>query len=89
MAIRLSDSEVVALLEERKQLPANYRDLVQTRSKRGHKERELDLQGEQQSEFRLILRQSDFNPLDFRNTGVLHTAEQSGVQAPALQRQEP
>ena len=33
--------------------------------KRGHKERELDVVGATGSEFRLILRQSEFNPLDF------------------------
>lgn len=33
--------------------------------KRGHKERELEVTGESGSEFKLILRQSNFNPLDF------------------------
>jgi len=35
------------------------------RSKQGHKERELDITGATGSEFRLILRQSLFNILDF------------------------
>ena len=35
------------------------------RPKPGHKERELDLKGEKENEFRLILRQSSINPLDF------------------------
>jgi hypothetical protein len=65
MSVRLTDQEIAALLEEKKTLPPNYRDLVQTRPKRGHKERELDIKGSGQSEFRLILRQSDFNSLDF------------------------
>jgi hypothetical protein len=33
--------------------------------KRGHKERELDLPGVEGNLFRLILRQNNFNPLDF------------------------
>jgi hypothetical protein len=35
------------------------------RAKPGHKERDLDLEGEKGNEFRLILRQSAINPLDF------------------------
>lgn len=65
MAIRLSDNEIVRLLAEQKLLPDGYRARIQTRPKRGHKERELDIVGEAKSEFRLILRQSEFNPLDF------------------------
>ena len=66
MAIRLSDAEIARLLAERKPLPADYRDLMQIKPKRGHKERELDVNGVEKSEFRLILRQSEFNSLDFR-----------------------
>lgn len=65
MAIQLSDNDIARLLAEQKQLPADYRGLIQTRPKRGHKERELDVVGNAKSEFRLILRQSEFNPLDF------------------------
>lgn len=35
------------------------------RPKTGHKERELDIMGEEGNEFRLILRRSIINPLDF------------------------
>jgi hypothetical protein len=65
LAIRLSENDIVRLLAERKPLHRDYRDRIQTRPKRGHKERELDVTGEASSEFRLILRQSEFNPLDF------------------------
>lgn len=65
MAIRLSDAEIARLLAERKPMPADYRDLMQIKPKRGHKERELDVNGVEKSEFRLILRQSEFNSLDF------------------------
>lgn len=65
MAIHLSDEEIQELTIEKKQLPADYRTKMQLRPKSGHKERELDLTGERGSEFRLILRQSTINPLDF------------------------
>jgi hypothetical protein len=65
MATILTDNEITQLIQERKTLPEDYRMKIQVRSKRGHKERELDLIGVDGSEFRLILRQSVFNPLDF------------------------
>lgn len=46
-------------------MPQDYRLRMQLKQKRGHKERELDLQGVNGHEFRLILRKSDINPLDF------------------------
>ena len=65
MAVTLTDAEIAALIAEAKPLPEDYQQRVQTRPKRGHRERELDLVGENGSKFRLILRQSSFNPLDF------------------------
>ncbi|HEX8949558.1 MAG TPA: hypothetical protein VF790_11380 [Dissulfurispiraceae bacterium] len=52
-------------MSEQKPLPRDYRERIETKPKRGHKKRELDITGAAKSEFRLILRQSDFNPLDF------------------------
>jgi hypothetical protein len=65
MAIILSDKEIDDLVQERKPLPEDYRAKMQMRPKTGHKERELDVKGESGNEFRLILRQSTINPLDF------------------------
>ncbi len=65
MAIQLSDNDIERLITERKPLPDDYRDRIQTRPKRGHKERELDVTGDAHSEFRIIFRQSEINPLDF------------------------
>jgi len=65
MAIRLSEAEISRLLAERKPLLHDYRERIQTKPKHGHKERELDVKGTDGSEFRLIFRQSEFNPLDF------------------------
>jgi hypothetical protein len=63
--VQLTDSEIAALLAERKALPDNYSEKLQLKPKRGHKEREVEVVGEAGSEFRLILRQSHFNQLDF------------------------
>ena len=64
MAVNISDAEIAALIAEAKPLPNDYQKKIQTNRKRGHRERELDIQGENGSSFRLILRQSVFNPLD-------------------------
>jgi hypothetical protein len=65
MALILSDKEIADLVQEIKPLPPDYRTKIQMRPKPGHKERDLDLEGEKGNEFRLILRQSAINPLDF------------------------
>ena len=65
MAVNLTDPEIAALIAEVKPLPDNYQQKIQTKPKRGHRERELDLVGANGSGFRLILRESAFNPLDF------------------------
>ena len=65
MAVNLTDAEIAAYIAEVKRLPDDYREKIQTKPKRGHRERELDFVGANSSEFRVILRQSSFNPLDF------------------------
>jgi hypothetical protein len=65
MADFFSDQEIYHLIQERKPLPTDYRTKIQTRPKSGHKERELDIEGGDGGDYRLILRQSTFNPLDF------------------------
>lgn len=61
----LSDLDIDLLIKQIKPLSEDYRARIQVHPKRGHKERELDLKGTDDSDFRLILRQSIFNPLDF------------------------
>jgi len=61
----LSDQDIERLVKQEKLLPADYQGKIQIRPKRGHKERELDIKGEDGNDFCLILRQSLFNPLDF------------------------
>ena len=65
MAITYLDHEIESLVQERKPLPAEWRKKIRLRSKRGHGEQHLDLTGGAGSEFRLILRRSSINPLDF------------------------
>lgn len=65
MGAILSDDDIARLVAEKKPLPEDYRTKMQIRPKRGHKERELDVKGVDGSDFRLILRQSVINPLDF------------------------
>lgn len=65
MATKFSDSEIEVLLQERKLLPGDYKKRIQLREKRGHKERTLEINGEGGNMFRLILRQSSINVLDF------------------------
>jgi hypothetical protein len=65
MAILLNDEEIRLLLQERKYPPTGYQSLLQLRGKRGHRERDLDVDGASGNRFRLILRQGALNPLDF------------------------
>lgn len=65
MGIVLSEKDIGRLVAERKELPADYRKRMTLKPKRGHKEQELDVKGADGSDFRVILRQSDHNPLDF------------------------
>jgi hypothetical protein len=65
MAARFTDAEIAGLLTEPKRLPADFRTRLRLLSKRGHKERDLELEGAAGNTFRLKLRQSDYNVLDF------------------------
>ena len=65
MAAKYSESDIETFLQERKPLPKDFRSKIRLRDKRGHKEQELDIQGAGGNQFRLILRQSKFNALDF------------------------
>lgn len=65
MTAKYTDQDIDSLLREPKPLPQDYRIQVRLKDKRGHKEQELDVAGGNGSQFRLILRQSNFNALDF------------------------
>ena len=65
MPADFSDAEIARLISEPKQLPPDWRTRLNMRPKRGHKEQQLDIAGALGSEFRIILRLSNVNPLDF------------------------
>jgi hypothetical protein len=65
MKIRLSDQEIARLVSEPKPLPKNFKSLMQLRTKKGHRERDLDVMGSNGNDFRIIQRQSESNILDF------------------------
>jgi hypothetical protein len=65
MAAQLTDAKIASLLAERKALPTNFRLLLQPKAKRGHREHEMSIKGSAGSRFRLLIRQSLLNPLDF------------------------
>jgi len=63
MAVVLTDAEIAGLIAERKVMPDLSK--LDLKSKRGHKERDAAITGIDGGEFEVILRQSNFNPLDF------------------------
>lgn len=65
MNLRLTDDEIDALLKEAKPLPGDFSRRFRPKGKGGHKEYEINIEGANQSRFRLIFRQSIFNSLDF------------------------
>ncbi|MFA4859257.1 hypothetical protein [Methanoregula sp.] len=65
MTIQLTDEKIGSLLAEKKILPEDFFSPQKLKTKHGHKEYERDITGENGSDFRLIFRQSDLNPLDF------------------------
>jgi hypothetical protein len=65
MPQRLTDADIELLLREPKQLPADYRELLQMRVQNRSKRANLDLRGAEGGEFRIFLRQAELNHLDF------------------------
>ncbi len=65
MAVTFTDQEIVTLMDERKTLPTNWPAQVNLRSKLGHKECSINIEGESGSAFRLILRQNRIIWADF------------------------
>ena len=65
MAIDFSDDEISQFVVEPKHLPSDWRKLFNMRPKRGHREQQLNITGENGTQFRIIVRQSNINLLDF------------------------
>ena len=65
MAVIYTDKDIAEFFAERKALPSNWASKASLLQKRGHSQRHLDCRGESGSSFRIILRQSLQNSLDF------------------------
>src|SRR3990172_607960 len=65
MSVRFSDQDIDRMVQEVKLLQPDYRKRIRLREKRGHKEQELVVTGVHGTEYRLLLRQSLSNELDF------------------------
>ncbi len=65
MAVLLTDAEIDALVRDPKPLPAGFRGRLTLRPKRGHQEGELEVEGASGAAFRVFLRRSTRNALDF------------------------
>ena len=65
MPVRISEEQIAALLAERKTLSADWRSRLTLKLKTGHKERDLEVTGDQGSRFIVKVRQSISNSLDF------------------------
>lgn len=65
MPVVYTDDEIQALVAERKSVVGDWNRRVVLRQKRGHREGLIDLVGEKNNEFRILLRRSKFNVLDF------------------------
>lgn len=65
MPITLSDSEIATLIAEQKVLPEDFLSRAWPKTKRGHRENEMHVDGGHGSEFRFIFRMANMNQLDF------------------------
>ncbi len=65
MIVIFSDDEIDVLVKKRKLLPQGWKTPIRLTPKQGHMQRHLELTGIDSDKFRLILRQSTINQLDF------------------------
>jgi hypothetical protein len=65
MADFLTDSEILGLIDEQKHVATDFRTRLVPKAKRGHSEVDVDIKGQYGSEFRIIVRCANANPLDF------------------------
>ena len=80
MARVLTDQEIAVLLGEGKPLPANWQSRLEARPKMNfkYKQRDCELKGEAGDDFRIIIRESIINPLDF--SIILTYTDDSGAE---------
>ncbi len=65
MLTKVDDRQIEKLINEGKPLPADYLHRLRLKNKRGHRESQLDIMGTDGNRFRIILRSSGYNTIDF------------------------
>jgi hypothetical protein len=65
MAGTFSDKEIARLVTEPKPLPKDYERQFRLKRRRGHDETKIDVIGSRDNSFRIILRRSRINVIDF------------------------
>jgi len=75
MAVQYDDNEIAGMIGVTKQLPLDCKARMRLKPKRGHLEREMDIDGSDGNKYRIVLRQNSVNPLDFSVILALHPAE--------------
>jgi len=65
MVVRYTDAEIEEMIKEPKTLPTDLPAVPKLNRKRGHTEKQYDIDGTRGNKYRLILRQCDANPIDF------------------------
>ncbi|MBD2353766.1 hypothetical protein H6G41_03850 [Tolypothrix sp. FACHB-123] len=63
--VKYSDAEIDDLINEPKPLLSNWKSKIKLQEGRGSKQRSFEIEGKNGNKFLLILRQSNFNQLDF------------------------
>ena len=76
MTIQLTGEEIELLLHESKILPEDFASRVKLKTKRGHKEYDIMIEGSDGHAFLLKFRQNERNALDF-SVILLYTPEES------------
>ena len=77
MPIIYTDVQIDSLINEHKSLPVNWESQIHLQPQRGHSERQMELVGVEENKFRLILRKSEINPLDFSLILAIHVPQSS------------
>lgn len=77
MAVTYTDDEIAMLIAERKLLSSRQLPLI-LRDKRGHREAIIDVQRDSGGKFRIIIRESQFDPSDFSIILAIQPPHESG-----------
>jgi len=65
MVILLADDKIQSLIDEEKRVSLKLSDFIPFKNKKGHKEQEISIKRNDDSEFKIIIRQNKSDPLNF------------------------